>query len=283
MSTDTGENAARSAGKILGGKKRLVSAGGICYDKERNGERSGGGGVSKTSAYEKVYEELKEKIRSGRYPVGSLLPTEEEMETLFSVSRTTVRRAMRLLAEDGLAEIRQGRGATVLDFRTIQDLSKVTSVTESLRHKGYRVRTKRMEIDTVPADERLGQMLRLPAGGSLARVQRIQLADEKPVALMTNFIPYDLVPQIETYAGGFSGLYQFLEERYGIRIDAAKDTIWAKSAGFTESEMLAVTEGTALLCIRRLCFSASRPVCLDEVKILGDQYELENAMSGRLK
>lgn len=239
--------------------------------------------MSRPSTYIRIYEQLKHDIRTGKYPVGELLPTETDLEKLFAVSRTTIRRAMKMLADDGLADIKQGRGATVCSFRTIQDLSKVTSVTESLRRKGYTVRTKSMQIDVVQASEKLAGELQIPTGKQVARVQRVQLADEKPVAVMTNYIPYDLVPQIDQYANRFSALYQFMESRYGIMIDAAKDTIWAKISDFTESEMLDVPTGTALLCIHRLCLSNQIPVCLDQVKIIGDQYELENAMSGRLK
>ena len=239
--------------------------------------------MGKPAAYIRVYEQLKQDIRTGKYPIGDLLPTETELEQMFGVSRTTVRRAMKALSADGLADIKQGRGTMVLNFRTIQDLSKVTSVTESMRRKGYVVRTKSLHIDTLAANDALAADLHLPFGGRVARVQRIQLADEKPVALMTNYIPYTLVQEIEQTTEHFSALYQFLEQRYGITIDAAKDIIQAKNADFTESELLDVPIGTALLCIKRLCFHEKAPVCLDVVKILGDQYELENFMSGRLK
>lgn len=239
--------------------------------------------MGKPAAYMRLYEQLKQDIRTGRYPVGDVLPTEMELEQMFGVSRTTVRRAMKALSDDGLADIKQGRGTMVRNFRTTQDLSKVTSVTESLRKKGYAVRTKSIYIDVIAANEKLSGELQLSFGDRLARVQRVQLADEKPVALMTNYIPYALVPQIEQASESFSALYQFLERRYGITIDAAKDSIWAKASDFAESEMLDVPVGTALLCIRRLCFHEKHPVCLDMVKILGDQYELENFMSGRLK
>lgn len=239
--------------------------------------------MKRPSVYMTIYEQIKNDIRSGKYTVGNLLPTETELEQLYGVSRTTIRNAMKALAADGLIHIKQGCGTTVLNFRTIQDLSRVTSVTESLRRKGYSVRAKSMYIDKAAANERQAAELQVKPGAELARVQRIQLADEKPVTIMTNYIPYGLVPKIERFNNKFSALYQFLEAKYGIVIDAAKDTIWAKVSDFTESELLDVTPGTALLCIRRVCYQQQKPVCLDVVKIVGDQYELENSMNGRIK
>lgn len=239
--------------------------------------------MSNQPAYMIIYNSLKEDIKKGVYPVGDLLPIEAELENLFSVSRTTVRRAMELLAREGFVEIKQGRGTMVLDFKTKQNLNQVTSVTESLRRKGYVVRTKSMYIDTVYATFQLAEELKINQGDLLARVQRIQLADDKPIAIMVNYIPYDLVPNIEEYTNQFSALYQFLEEKFNIQIDAAKDKIYAKNADFADGEMLGVKPGTALLCIRRICSNEERPVCVDIVSIIGNQYELENSMIGRFK
>ena len=53
---------------------------------------------------------LKDEIVSGVLPVGSQLPTEEELCERFSVSRYTVREALRRLREDSLVSSRQGQG-----------------------------------------------------------------------------------------------------------------------------------------------------------------------------
>ncbi|RYG99361.1 MAG: GntR family transcriptional regulator, partial [Alphaproteobacteria bacterium] len=60
--------------------------------------------------YAQVAGTLKEEIVSGAWPVGSLLPTEDELCARFSVSRYTVREALRRLREDGLVSSRQGAG-----------------------------------------------------------------------------------------------------------------------------------------------------------------------------
>lgn len=64
--------------------------------------------------YLQVVRSLKDEIVSGVYPVGSQLPTEEELCERFSVSRYTVREALRRLREDSLVSSRQGAGTTVV-------------------------------------------------------------------------------------------------------------------------------------------------------------------------
>ena len=63
--------------------------------------------------YLQVASALKDDIVSGAYPVGSLLPTEDALCERFSVSRYTVRGALRLLRDDGLVSSRQGAGTVV--------------------------------------------------------------------------------------------------------------------------------------------------------------------------
>ena len=67
--------------------------------------------------YRDVADKLKEDIMSGRYPIGSFLPTETELEATFNVSKITVRKAIELLAADEYVEKRSGRGTTVLSNR----------------------------------------------------------------------------------------------------------------------------------------------------------------------
>ena len=197
-----------------------------------------------------VHDLIKMKIKDGTYPVSEFLPTEPELEKIYQVSRTTVRTAMEILKEEGLVEIRQGRGTIVLDSRAIQSLNKVTSVTECLRKRGFDVRTKSMYIDIIYATEKLGKELHQALGTPIARIQRIQLINEKPIAIIKDYIPYSLVPNIEQFTNMFNGLYEFLEQQYHLEIQSAADKIFAKSADFAESEML--------LCRRELLFCAYR-------------------------
>jgi DNA-binding transcriptional regulator YhcF (GntR family) len=72
---------------------------------------------SEEPLYLQVVRALKNEIVKGVHPVGSQLPTEEELCQRFSVSRYTVREALRLLREDHLVSSRKGAGATVVPPR----------------------------------------------------------------------------------------------------------------------------------------------------------------------
>lgn len=75
---------------------------------EAGGKASAGG-----PRYVSLARTLKEQIVSGVHPVGSLLPTEIELSERFSVSRHTVRAALRILRDERLVTSRQGAGTLV--------------------------------------------------------------------------------------------------------------------------------------------------------------------------
>ena len=63
--------------------------------------------------HHQIYLVLADGIAKGRYGAGELLPTEEQLTKLFSVSRITVRRAMASLQSAGLIERGAGRRTMV--------------------------------------------------------------------------------------------------------------------------------------------------------------------------
>ena len=50
--------------------------------------------MARIPAYKQMYASLKKDIQEGKYGPGSFLPTETELERIYGVSRTTVRRAV---------------------------------------------------------------------------------------------------------------------------------------------------------------------------------------------
>ncbi len=239
--------------------------------------------MAKMQAYMRVYNTLKRQILEGEYAIGSLLPTESELEKLFDVSRTTIRKAVEILSREGFLEAQQGRGTKVLDYNTSQNLNVVTSTSETLERRGYRINTKNMHIDRMPAHGRLATDLGVEEGSEVVRVQRIQLADDVPIAIMKNYLKPSFVPGIEAHSNRFTGLYDFLQDHYDIAIDAAQDRITAKNASYEEAQMLDVPVGTALVYLSRTCYQDGIAVDVDHVSIVGGRYEFEVFMKGRYK
>lgn len=64
-----------------------------------------------TTAYERIASDLARRVRSSEFGAGAPLPSEAALTAEYGVSRSTVRRAYRLLVDEGLVVIRHGAGA----------------------------------------------------------------------------------------------------------------------------------------------------------------------------
>lgn len=84
--------------------------------------------------YDIVYDTLKTEILEGKLDYGVLLPSEREISIRFSVERTTVRKALQLLVDDGLVEKKAGVGTKVI-FRKMG--RKKDSVSEHKKVIGF--------------------------------------------------------------------------------------------------------------------------------------------------
>lgn len=63
--------------------------------------------------YERIYNDLLEKIRTGEYQTGERLPSEKELAESYGVSRITTKRAMDMLAQRQYISRSPGRGSFV--------------------------------------------------------------------------------------------------------------------------------------------------------------------------
>lgn len=70
--------------------------------------------ISRTNLADTAIEAIRSEILGKRWAVGEKLPNEAELSSVLSVSRGTIREAVRALVSQGLLETRQGSGTYVL-------------------------------------------------------------------------------------------------------------------------------------------------------------------------
>lgn len=143
---------------------------------------AGGVGVEHAlPLYQQVARALKEEILDGVYPVGSRLPTEGGLCERFTVSRHTVREALRLLRDDGLVSSRQGAGTVVIAPRASgANIQQVMSIDDLLAFASG----TRFDIDSiamVSIDKKLGIRTGLASGEEWLEVDGYRHLEEVDV------------------------------------------------------------------------------------------------------
>ncbi|WP_372883092.1 GntR family transcriptional regulator, partial [Psychromonas sp.] len=86
--------------------------------------------MAKLPMYRKIADTIRSKINSGEYKVGEVIPTEAELREEFSVSRVTIRQALKLLIENDELESVQGSGTYVKEKKVNYDIYQQSSFKE---------------------------------------------------------------------------------------------------------------------------------------------------------
>jgi GntR family transcriptional regulator len=69
----------------------------------------------KTPVYQQIAAVLRGEIERGVYAPGRPIPSETQLTQRFEVARLTARKAVRVLADEGLVEVVPGRGVYVAE------------------------------------------------------------------------------------------------------------------------------------------------------------------------
>lgn len=108
--------------------------------------------LRRLSLYEVVAERLREMVLEGELPPGSRISEKQLCET-FEVSRTPLREALKVLANEGIIELLPNRGAKVteVDSREVADLFEVMVELEGLSGRLLASRADEAEIAEIRA------------------------------------------------------------------------------------------------------------------------------------
>ena len=107
----------------------------------------------------------------------------------------------------------------------------------------------------IKADAKLAEKLAIAVGAPVLYLKRLRLADNVPVSILENYVPEDL-SQLSEAELNEHGLYQMLRAR-GVTIRVAKQRIGARKASTTDSSLLGIEKGSALLTMDRTAYDNS--------------------------
>jgi GntR family transcriptional regulator len=204
--------------------------------------------------FEAVSAELKREIASGRFAAADLLPGERELSEILRVSRTTLRRAIAGLVEEGVLFHRHGAGTFVRRKapHVEQALSRLTSFTEDMRSRGFAASSREIERGVFLPTPEEAMMLGVSPRDSVFRLTRLRLADGVPMAMERAVVPVRFLPDPGRVG---DSLYAALEAE-GWRPVRALQRLRAVVLGAAEAPLLEVPEGSAALDIHRIAYLA---------------------------
>jgi GntR family transcriptional regulator len=210
-------------------------------------------GESVDHRYIQVARTLRKEIVDGVYPVGSQLPTEHELCQRFSVSRYTVREALRRLREDNLVSSRPRAGTMVVprpsSHAYVQDVVSINDLLAFATGARFAIES----ITMVVIDDELAQRTGLTLGDEWLAVRGFRRADgaDAPVCRTEYYINRAFAAVGRMLQNHSGPIFPLIEDLFGLSIVEVRQEISAVQVGSELAGRLKVEAGTPALEMQR--------------------------------
>ena len=115
-----------------------------------------------SALYLDVKKDLLDKITSGEYSEGTIIPTEHELSDLYNVSRPTIRKAVQILVDAGYLEKKKKRGTIVCAPKVIQDFTQsISSFDTQMKRHGVVSKTQVITFKMEEASKEIAKSLQI--------------------------------------------------------------------------------------------------------------------------
>ncbi|ALB30096.1 GntR family transcriptional regulator [Companilactobacillus heilongjiangensis] len=196
--------------------------------------------------YQKVADDIKKNILSGVYELDSLIPTENDLEKKYSVSKITVRKAVEQLVAEGYLMKKSGIGTRVVSNHLFNKLSKAKSYSTIVRENDQLTKQV-LEVANVSAEE---TPIATEFGDqNIVYIKRLYSLDNKPFIIVSHYLPNVEIPTEKRNLKNQS-LYKFLKDS-GQEINSFKDEFSAVNISTADQKLLNKDDTLALKRIRR--------------------------------
>lgn len=238
---------------------------------------------NKVPLYHQLYQALRQKITTGEWQPGSLIPPESQLIREYNLSRGTVRQALDQLVTDGLVNRQRGRG-TFVSVPTIQlATGEMVTFIEDMRQRDLSPSTRLLSAELVDASTELASKLSIQPGEEIARIERLRLADGVPISIERAHLVHAMCPGVLDNDYASQSLRLVLAHHYNLYQVRGEQVVRAIVASQELSRILDINEKAAILYIERLSYSSTgQPIEYLQLYHRGDRYCLYNELVGWL-
>lgn len=201
--------------------------------------------------YRKVYETLRKHIINGVYEEGTLLPSENELCIVHSITRPTVRKALDALLNEGYILKHQGKGSIVIGKPKGIGILSLTGTTSAIGKDNLETRIivkpeiraweKALSFDLTEEEKELGCIY----------MERLRIVNDKPVFYDITMLPNVNLPRFTSRNFENKSLFDILRKNYQIQVKGGEQKLKAISAGPMMQKYFNVKTGHPILQIDR--------------------------------
>lgn len=227
--------------------------------------------------YSQVKSHLLKLISGGELKPNDRVPSENELVAALGVSRMTVNRALRELADEGVVVRLPGVGTFVADSRPHSNVMRVRNIADEIRARGHTHSAKVVTLEEVTANARLVERLEVRPGDKLFHSVILHLESGQPIQVEDRYVCPRLAPDYLNM--DFTTITPNVYLTKVAPLHTAEHVIRAMHPTRQVQRLLGIGEHEPCLVIYRRTWTNGRPVSLAELIHPGSTYELIGTMS----
>ena len=184
-----------------------------------------------------IEESILQKLESGEWAPGRLIPSENELSHIYGVSRTTVRNVITKLVQEGLLFRIPGKGTYVAEPKIVAHSLTYAGIREQLEQMGYEVSTRLISMGLETVDQKIMEHFPGLDDPHFYVVRRLRMLKGEPLSI-----------HISDLSG--EQLCTVLSRVYGLNRAKAVETLESVAASSTEASLLNIFPGQPLLLLQ---------------------------------
>ena len=205
--------------------------------------------------YIQIRHLIKQKIESGEWKEGDLIPSEKELSETYKVSRVTIRAAIQQLVKEQYLTRRAGYGTTVLKTQSsMSNFTLIQSFTNEMNEMGLPSKTMESHLHLIPADKMLAEIFGIHEGDPLYHLERVRGTQIPIMYSDTYMVPVIELPNTKEFL--FGSLYQYLSSK-NVYFNKFEEYVSAVIAPKHVRNLLRIYDDSPQLKRKRYAFDAS--------------------------
>ena len=209
--------------------------------------------LMKIPLYRQIQASLKEKITSGVYEEGGLLPSENELCIEFNATRMTVRQALNELVREGYITRQHGKGSTVSASRKSLGLLSLKGWTEVVVASDRHGKTLVLEGPVLRKleDTAFKPLIDNENHEEFIFFKRLRLVEDSPVMYEHTYIPNENLPNFIKEPLLEGSLFRTLLIKYQIDVQSMTQEVRAVAADKETANLLKIKQKSPVLHLLR--------------------------------
>jgi GntR family transcriptional regulator, histidine utilization repressor len=228
------------------------------------------------AAFQRIKEHVLEKIRSGEWKQGDLIPTEDAFTKTFGVSRMTVNRALRELAADQIVVRIQGSGTFVAQEKFQATLVEIRNIADEVKARGHAHRSELHLLERARANEQQAAAFDAAEGATLFHSLIVHFEGKTPIQVEDRWVNATVAP--DYMAQDFARLTPNEYLMRAAPLQAVEYRIEAEMPPTQIAKMLGMSSQEPCLVLRRKTYTGDKVASVAEMWHPGSKYQF----SGKL-